>query len=374
MVTCSKICIVSFENLNRAPYIEHYSAILEGSFDLIYWNRNGIKEYCKGANNVYSYNHKANNGHRGIDYAYKLCGYLAFPRYAMNIIRKNKYDGIILLQGQLGVLLYPLLRKLYQNKYILEIRDYWQENHKWYYNPLSKAIERSYTTVISSPAYKRFLPEHDYVIAHNISMIDQDIIKNCRSKNPIKDRVVLSCVGGAKYIEYDKKIIQVFKNDDRFLLRYIGRGYEGLKDYCENESIRNVYIEGAFPQDKTLQYYLDTDMILNLYGNHSPKLDYALSNKLYYSAMLGEPIIVCPDTYMAETVSKYNLGYVFDKDKETSKNELYEYIVNLDKEIYIRSCDVFLGSVDKEMQVYKNMIYDFSHHITANNHNSQHGN
>jgi hypothetical protein len=103
-------------------------------------------------------------------------------------------------------------------------------------------------------------------------------------------------------------------------------------------------------------YYEGTDMILNLYGNHTPKLDYALSNKLYYSASLGMPILVCPDTYMAEIIDVYELGLIFDKNDPQNLNKLYAYYSNIDRNEFLRKCDYFLHSITNDMEQYKKII------------------
>lgn len=92
-----------------------------------------------------------------------------------------------------------------------------------------------------------------------------------------------------RYQDRNKKIIDLFNNDDRFQNHFIGKNAFELKDYITERHIKNVRLVDQFPTEKTLDYYAVTDAILNVYGNHTPLLDYALSNKLYLLQLLPYP-------------------------------------------------------------------------------------
>lgn len=357
-----KICIISLENINRTPYINIYKECLKNGFDIIYWNRTGRQENC-GAENYFPYYSKVNNTNRVLNLLSKLKGYIGFRKYVKRILKKNLYAGLVCIPSNCCVLVYDCIKKQYSKKYVMEIRDYWKEGNKYYYEKEKQVIEDSYFSVISSKAYRKFLPEEDYVIAHNYPPIKKEELESIRNRKKDSNKIVLSCIGGIKYASYDKSILDKFKNDDRFEIRYIGRGYEVLKDYVDLNNIGNARIEGEFPKEKTTYYYSDTDMILNLYGNNSPNLDYALSNKLYYSALYNMPILVCPNTYMAEIVEKYGLGFVFDKDSEESINLLYDYYKNINWEEYKNNCEKFISEINNEMIVYKDKISEFERNM-----------
>lgn len=352
----SKICFISLDNINRIPYIDRYRQVLNCSYDIIYWNRNNTKENC-GAQNYFSYYFDIKNAK--IKKIAKLFGYIGFARYVKKILKKNKYSGVIAMTGNCCVLNYSILRKLYKGRYIIEIRDYWKEHNKTYYKLEKKAIEDSYAAIVSSPAYKTFLPEYNYIQAHNVNLLPDDALERIRRRVNNQCPIVISCIGGAKNLEYDKKVLLKFKNDHRFLVRYIGRGYEALLPFCESNSINNVYIEGLFPQEKTLDYYENTDMILNLYGNNRPSVDYALSNKLYFAAQIEKPILVCPNTYMADISTENGFGFVFDINDDNATDKLYDYYQNLDRDKLHDDCNNFLNYVSKDMAAYEEIIKKF---------------
>lgn len=146
----------------------------------------------------------------------------------------------------------------------------------------------------------------------------------------------------------DKKLLRLFANDMRFKLNYFGAGSEVLSDFCAKEGINNTEFYGSFTPEMTAYFYQNTDLINNLYGNHNPFLDYALSNKLYHSGQLYIPILVCPDTYMERIAIHYNMGFVFDVDKPDMKEMLYEWYHSFDRENFVKGCDEFIASVKKE--------------------------
>jgi hypothetical protein len=351
-----KVCFVTTRNIFNTTCLPRYANILDGHFDIIYWDQHGIEEDC-GANSHYRFEYKMSYGKSKLK---KVLGYLKFKSYASKIIKSNKYEVLILLPTQAGLLFGRLLTRKYKGKYILDIRDYSGENNKLIYKIEKKIIDNSGISVITSPAYKTFLPEHEYLISHNITKVDKEIIKNYRSRvKENKSKIVISCIGSIRFIDQFKKVIRSFGNDDRFELRFIGRGSENLEEYCIENSINNVMLKGRFNSKETINYYLDTDIVMNLYGNNNPFLDYALSNKLYYAATLGMPIIVCPDTYMEDVVTGNGVGIAFDFDNEFMLDKLYGYYQSINWNSFYKRCDTFMHQVMEDENKFSETIKMF---------------
>ena len=89
---------------------------------------------------------------------------------------------------------------------------------------------------------------------------------------------------------------------------------------------------------------------MNLYGNHTPLLDYALSNKLYFAALLYKPILVCEDTYMEKVSIENGFGFVLPMKDESEKDYLVSYVQNLDRKKLIKNCDSFMDRISLEKQ------------------------
>ncbi|HFU4214690.1 TPA: capsular biosynthesis protein, partial [Streptococcus suis] len=126
----------------------------------------------------------------------------------------------------------------------------------------------------------------------------------------------------------------------------------------DENNIKNVKLLDTFKPEDTLKLYQETDLILNLYGNKTPLLDYALSNKLYYAATLYKPILVCPETFMEKMVKKYNIGYSLSLEKEDEKDALFDYIKKLDRKKFILNCDKFMHKVNFENKLFEKLLID----------------
>lgn len=351
----SKIAIIMLDNLNRTPYLENYLEIFANeNVDIISWNRSGITERVSN-HQLIQMSYKIKQTNNFSNKILKLCGYIRFRIFSNKIIQNNKYDKIIIFATNTAIVLgFKVLHK-YRKKYILDIRDYWQEKRKIVYFLVKKIIKNSYRTVISSDGYREFLPQSYYTLVHNFNS-NYENNRSDRMVNYSKEVYTLACIGGVKSINYDESVIKIFANDSRFVLRFIGRGYEHLKKYISDNNIINVYAGGEFAIEETFNLYNDVDCVLNLYGYGTPKLDYALSNKLYISASLKKPIIVNKKTFMEKMVTKYRLGFVFDDKSDQSKEDLFDFLNNLDYDSYKNSCDIFIREVKMQNEIFKKEI------------------
>ena len=162
------------------------------------------------------------------------------------------------------------------------------------YHIEKKVIGKSLRTVISSEGYKKFLPPYDYLIAHNMRNLPADRVWKIQHRDTRRDILHIAFIGYVNYQEQHKKLILALKDDSRFRLSFIGTKAEELGTFCREHNVENVTLRGTFEADRILDFYRDVDMVNNLYGNHTPVLDYALSNKLYFAATLQIPILVYP--------------------------------------------------------------------------------
>ena len=210
-----------------------------------------------------------------------------------------------------------------------------------------KLINNSLLNVISSPGYKKFLPQGNYYVCHNVPN-EKNINVYQENRRDINKKIQISYIGLIRFMEQNIKIINFFKNDSRFQLNFIGTNSKKLEEYCKKNNIKNVKLIDTFPKNKTLEYYKQADIIMNLYGNNTPLLNYALSNKLYYSACLYKPILVCPKTYMSEIVSKYNLGYELYMKEKKELDDLYKYYNEIDINSFKNNSQKFISEVYQE--------------------------
>ena len=83
------------------------------------------------------------------------------------------------------------------------------------------------------------------------------------------------------------------------------------------------------------------------------KLKYALSNKLYYAAMLGKPILVSPDTCMEKVTQQYEFGFSCDENDENLADKIYEYYTSVEWDEFYNKCDSFIYDVTENEKVMK---------------------
>lgn len=360
----SNYCVISFININNIPYANKYiGALSKGNdfCDVIYWDRYGNDIEHEESNVKYiPYNYTITHKTRRIHKYVKYIGVIQFIRKKL---KEKSYAGVVLLQTHAAVACADILIFRYCKQYIVDIRDYTLEGFRLYYAIENIVIKNSYAAVISSPAYQKFLPmSHQYVVAHNFTQVQPEMLEKIitlQRERHERGKFVISYIGTVRFYEMDMKLIKLFANDERFVLEYIGSGASGLKSYCEDNHICNVKLVNEFSQDKTFEFYINTDFINNLYGYGSKYLDFALSNKLYHALQLGIPILVCKNTYMAEVVEKYNIGFVFDFDEPNIKEQLIDYYNNTCNGSIRENAVSFLNNIILDNKLYGGMISKF---------------
>lgn len=352
-----KILFVSLTNLYLVPYINKYIDAIGGSaqYDIAYWDRHGVDDGDYGARKTFVYRKPMSDFAPRAD---KMLGMAKFCHFAAGYMRRENYDGIVLLHSHAAVLLYTLLRGKYRGRYIFDIRDFSMENIPLYYAAEQKLIKSAAVTFISSEGFRKFLPEHDYLLVHNNVKIAPAVIREFRSAPRDHSPVRLSFVGMTRFYEQGKQLARCLGNDPRFLVGYFGKNAQVMHQTL-GEYDNHVYVD-QFPPEQTLDFYRRTDMINNVYGNKNPFVDYLSSNKLYYCTLLGLPIVVSPDTFMAELVEKHQIGFVFDHNDPHAADRLYEYYTNLDWDAFYRSCDAFNALVEADDRKFEEIVRAFA--------------
>lgn len=335
-----KALLVLSDNIYLTPYLSFYKDILEKGgyqFTVFYWDKNQNEEPESDRYIRFQYDAK--------DKISKILGYLKFRKTLLDLIKKGKYDIIIPLHSVVYICLYRLLKNKYKHRFIFDIRDYSYEKYALFRKMEKDLANKSLINIISSKGYINFLPKAEYFIVHNIPRVDCSRYVQTENRNGTMN---LSFIGLIRFMEQNKKIIRFFQGDNRFNLSFIGTNAEQLREYCEQIGAKNVELIDTFDSSKTLDYYQKADAILNLYGNHTPLLDYALSNKLYFSASTYKPILVCEDTYMEKIATEYGIGFTVRMTDPKERDALYSFLINLDRPLFIDNCINFMKMAIQE--------------------------
>lgn len=327
---------------------------LQKDYDILIWNRSLINEKCNGT--IYSYDKEdiANSKNPK-----KIIKYIGFYIFVKKHLQKSNYSKVIFLDTSACtvVLLRRFMKKYYYKKYWIDIRDYSFENIPIYKKMLKKAIDSAYCVDISSRGFLEFLPQiNDYCVTHNV---DYETIEKVKAAPRMaSDKIRISFIGNVRYYELNKQLLLKFKNDDRFLVQFFGTGSEELEKFCIDNKIYNCKFIGRFSYERTSEFYQETDLINNIYGNMTMEVRTALSNKLYYSIYLDKPILVSPNTYISEVVKKYNLGFVVDYDNKNLVEDLYEWYKNYVKVTSDTRKDA-IKCIEADLEDYKKSFKSF---------------
>jgi hypothetical protein len=324
-----KIAIVSIVNIKHMTLISLYTDIFKKrgiEYDLIYIDKYQIDEE-NDAENVFKYNIDISKSDSKLK---KVIKYSGFRKYAKKIIRNNNYDFLIIWTSATGYLLFDFLEKHYKNKYSLNIRDYARDDQFPISMIQKKVIENSRFTTISSQKFLDFLPNaNNYLFVNSINpsfMEELGVQQSSKKTKPLR----ICFIGYVRFIENDKKLLTALKNDDRFIVQYFGSGANELKEFAEQNSIRNTEFIDSFDSTETVNLLKKADIINNLYGNENVALDTAVSIKYYYSLLLKIPILVWKDTYMEEITRENGNSFVFNGNYENLGNQLYEWYQKID--------------------------------------------
>lgn len=345
----SPICILLTSNLKHSTLISHYTSVLNSKkidYDIIFFDRYGIEEESEGKN-VYKYTEviDSNKGKSS-----KLPTFLRFRKYAIDILKKNNYQIVITWNTFTVFLFYTYLKR---NKipYIHNIRDYFNENNILIKSFQNKVSKNSVLNTISSEGFLDFLPNQKYLMVHSLNK-DVDLRPDYTNKvktGPIK----IGFVGNVRFLEEQKRLIQLFKNDDRFLLYFCGTNAEKLEPFIVKNRISNVELRGAFKPSETKNIINEMTLINNIFGNQSQSVKTLTSIRLYHSTFLYKPILVNEDTFMSDIVEKNGLGFSLDLKDSSVKDQVYQWYNSLNYQEYKEKCNIFNGNIEKDNLNFK---------------------
>lgn len=318
------IGIVAASNIRYSPYIFYYTNILDSygfEYELIYADQENVEDEFNRISFSYKWNNKVP---RAIEYYF-------YSRKAISIIKKRKYDGLIMLTSITATYCSLFLKKYYKKGYIVDIRDFSHENIKPYYWLEKISILNSAMTIISSPKFKTFLPNFEYDVCHNINF-EVNNNENKKWEKPNSDRIRIGYVGSVAYKKNCLKLINLVNNDTRF--EFDIYGYEPdksiVQDYIKLLHNDRIRYNGPYKPIEKESIINSVDILFNTYGNGCLLLDYALSNKLYDALYYKKLLLVSPNTAMEEIGGL--IAYSFNYDNEKNLDNLYEWILKLKKD------------------------------------------
>lgn len=328
-----RVGVVFFHNLRYAPFINYYTNILDSiddlEYEVIYYNRD--RKLNEPNNGKYIPVPWIGKGTSAASKLEKAVNFAFWKVYVNSLLKKKKYDFIIVVMTTAAVLIEKYLTNECEGRYIFDVRDYTQEHFKQFFEAERRLVDHSALNIISSPGFKNFLPESEYRICHNFGgSIEETHLFKKQMTLPIQ----ISYIGSISYEEQCIQLIRLVDKDERFSFYFYGNENTSHRVSEEVTRLANPRIQmmGPFLPDEKERIYGESALVFNCYGNQSPLVLHAISNKHYDGAVYKVPVLNSPGTIMDELSGKF--GYALDLEHITNLNGLYNWYQALDETEY----------------------------------------
>ncbi|MBQ2043485.1 MAG: capsular biosynthesis protein [Bacteroidaceae bacterium] len=350
-----KIALILPGTIWYAPYVRNYTHILNENHvehDIISWNRDGqdVKEGIQYEENIH-----VNNGSAG------FFAYLRYVDFIKKTIRKNKYDKLIVFGPQMTCLLSLYLIREYCGRFIIDYRDLSIEQKPGLRQLFAYMIKQSYANVISSPGFKRCLPQRNYYVSHNFNAVAVKSAIGTRDLNGFgsMNNIDVLTIGGIRDFSSNVQVVQALANRDDFLIRFVGRGGGAaqLASYCSEHQIKNVSFIGFYQKPEEAGY-VQSSTFMNIFYPRVITHDTAVSNRFYNSLIYRKPMIVTKDTTQGDFAEKYNVGVALHNCHNLA-DELKSFMQQ-DYNAYAERCDKLLLEFLEDQARFEEMVREFT--------------
>ena len=360
-MTNKKIGIIIPANIWFAPYLNIYTNLFQEisiDYDIISWNRDGTEDKT---GTTYSPEY-INSG-----LLKKIRQRLNFYKFTKKIIRKNKYDRLVVFGSFSSIFLLRLLIFNYKRRYIIDIRDLSVEQNLFSKFLFKVVINNSYANVISSRGFIKHLPKcSNYFISHNFdkSTIQDALNKKCNVSNIITPPIHILTIGGIRDYISNLEIIKKLANNSDYQLSFVGKGYASprLKDYVDANNINNVSFRGYYEKQDEYKY-INECHLLNIYYPKTRLHSSAMSNRFYHSLVYCKPMIVTNNSIQGDLTIKYKLGITIDNCKDID-NKIKHYLNNFDTSTYLKNRKELLTIFYNDYLNFEKMLLKFTNHLS----------
>lgn len=366
VIRMTRVGILMFQNMRYAPFLKLYEDILgsmlDVSYDVIYFERDSSLGEIKDENHIaIDWLGKGTLSAPGYE---RLINFGLYSSKVKRILKRNKYNFLIILTTFPAVLLGGYLSKYYNNRYLVDIRDYTHEGFAPYFKLETQVLRNAAMRVISSPGFVNFLPRGEYVICHNLDArtnVNERLAFSKAKNRPI----VISYIGTISYKALCMKLISLVEKDERFEFHFYGNEADGTEigDYVRELNCSRIRAFGPFCTEQKRNIYSNSDMVFNCYGNDSSLVKYALSNKYYDGALYRRPLLVSPNTSMAEHSGEF--AYALDLDSVVNLDSLFEWYIGIDEVKYLQYSDKVLQEAMIENQHFIRQLAEMIESIGA---------
>ena len=354
-----KCCIIGNKNLSQMTLMSLYTDYFDKNYikyDVIYADRYNVNENCN-AESVYrfEFNQKQTNNYllRYIEYKILEC---KFRYFITSIIKKEKYDFLVIWREETAVLLKDFLKKHYKQRYSVNIRDLM--NGKRFNKELGETVKYSAFNTVSSDGFIPYLPKSEYLFVHSMNENIVNQLRRNKMKN-LDKKIVITCIGTFRNDAYCFGLVRAFNNDKRFVLQFIGRGSERMGKYAKEHNFDNVQCVGAFKPEETASLLMNTDILNCAYGVENSAETTKLPIRFYYAVYLGIPILATCDTWMMKTADELHMAIsvpsIFD-DNTCIADYVYKKYCEIDSNIMNEKIDAYKKKIEESHIAFENLM------------------
>lgn len=339
-----KILLLGFTRIAHMPYMNDYVVLLSGDHELhlISWNRSGVKdaEPPAGVAQTFVFDEVIEDESPLKE---KLPSIYRYRRFAIRLIRRERYDRIVVLHSTPGIAILDFLERRYRGQYLLDYRDVSHENIFFYRKLIARLSESAGLVIASSPSYLKFLPNRRPVLIKHNLLLAEDRPEPRRGGRPVRVRYW----GMIRHLGANLALVDELGGDDRFELHYNGREEKvaaALKKHVRNRGYGNIFFHGAYlPRERTA-FAADTDLLHNVYENDFATTG-ALGNKLYDGIQFRIPQLCSTGSAMGELVTEKRLGLAIDYSAPGFKEVILEYLNGINYPSFDSACEQELAAV-----------------------------
>lgn len=343
-----KVLIIVGSSLRYCPYANFYIDILNENgidFDVAFPNRANLNDHYSFSTIEYNWNDKRN----------KCLELLNYRKFILNVIKKESYDCVITMTTVISILFYRALKKM-KIDYIVDIRDYTYEKYKLFYYFEKKAIKGAKRCFISSPGFRKFLPQDNYIDLFNAPN-ELSVTKRKFNKNGGDKPISISYIGTIAYPEQCEYLMRLVEKDKRFIFNLYGNDLNGdrISSFIRDNNLKRSRCFGGYKPIEKPEIIDKSDILFNAYGNNSELLLYALSNKLTDAVLYIKPVLNSPGTSMHEMLE--GISFAIDLKNESSLDGLYNWYISLDNSaVEKKACEILLNIINTNSKAKKMVI------------------
>lgn len=359
-----KILLIGFAKMKYMPYMHFYLDQIDWqqhNVHVLYWNRDCAPEVPPAGVTCHEF---AWSMEDDIPKLRKLRGFFEYRKFAAGLLRRERFDRIVVMHSLPGVLLSGLLIRQYRGRFIFDYRDYTYESFAPYRRIIHALVRASLATFVSSDGFRDALPELDKVYtSHNLR---RDALSHRGQPRRTDGPLRIAFWGYIRHEQLNRRIIRALAGDRRFQLHFYGREQAialRLKDYAREIGAENVVFHGAYDPGDQDAFAAETDLLHNLYSNtEAPAQQRAMTNKYYDGLVYRLPQLCMKDSFVGRRVMQEGVGLVCDPDAPDFADTIWNDYQQLDPEELGRRCDAALEKVLREYEEGRSVI---EHAITS---------